>query len=104
MPRFAANISLLYPEYRALDRIAAAARDGFAAIEVQLPYTVACRRVPPCALDDARTRLVLMNAPVGDLAGGDGAARRCRAMNGSSMRRSSARSTTRAPSVAPAFM
>ena len=29
MPRFAANISTLYPEHPLLDRIAAAARDGF---------------------------------------------------------------------------
>ncbi len=41
MPRFAANISTLYPEHPLLDRVGAAARDGFAAVEVQSPYAVA---------------------------------------------------------------
>ncbi|MFO0207635.1 MAG: hydroxypyruvate isomerase, partial [Betaproteobacteria bacterium] len=38
MPRFAANLSMLYPEHALVDRVAAAARDGFAAVEVQGPY------------------------------------------------------------------
>ena len=29
MPRFAANLSMLYPEHAFLDRFAAAAADGF---------------------------------------------------------------------------
>ncbi|MCX8113885.1 MAG: TIM barrel protein, partial [Burkholderiaceae bacterium] len=65
MPRFAANLSTLYPEHPLADRAAAAARDGFAAVEVQSPYAVDAadfRR----ALDDARVQLVLMNAPQGD--------------------------------------
>ena len=33
MPRFAANLSLLYQEYAFLDRFAAAAADGFVAVE-----------------------------------------------------------------------
>ena len=70
MPRFAANISLLYPEHGLLDRIGAAARDGFAAVEVQSPYAVEAGEFLR-ALQDARTRLVLMNAPVGDFAGGE---------------------------------
>ena len=70
MPRFAANISLLYPEHELLDRIGAAARDGFAAVEVQGPYAVEAGEFLR-ALQDARTRLVLMNAPVGDFAGGE---------------------------------
>ena len=103
MPRFAANISLLYPEHALLDRIGAAARDGFAAVEVQGPYAVDADEFRR-ALQDARTRLVLMNAPVGDFAGGERGSRRCRAVNRSSTRRSSARWTTPAPSVPPAFM
>lgn len=70
MPRFAANISLLYPEYPLLERIGAAARDGFAAIEVQSPYAADAadfRR----ALDEARVALALINAPVGDFTGGE---------------------------------
>ncbi|HTN49284.1 MAG TPA: TIM barrel protein [Burkholderiaceae bacterium] len=71
MPRFAANISLMYPEYPLIERIGAAARDGFAAVEVQFPYEVESadfRR----ALDAAHVRLVLINAPVGQAATGRG--------------------------------
>jgi hydroxypyruvate isomerase len=70
MPRFAANISLMYPEHAMLDRIAAAARDGFAAVEVQFPYAVAAEEFRR-ALADARVALVLLNAPVAEFAGGD---------------------------------
>lgn len=62
MPRFAANISLLYPELPLLERIAAAARDGFAAVEVQFPYAVAPEEFRR-ALDDARVQAVLLNTP-----------------------------------------
>lgn len=33
MPRFAANLSMLYPELDFLDRFEAAAKDGFQAVE-----------------------------------------------------------------------
>lgn len=33
MPKFAANLSMLYPELDFLDRFAAAARDGFALLD-----------------------------------------------------------------------
>jgi hydroxypyruvate isomerase len=71
MPRFAANISLLYPEHPLIDRIAAAARDGFAAVEVQFPYEVDAAEFRR-ALDDARTQLVLLNVPVAEGAGARG--------------------------------
>lgn len=70
MPRFAANISTLYPEHPLIDRIGAAARDGFAAVEVQAPYAVEAAEFRR-ALDAARVQLVLMNAPGGDAAAGD---------------------------------
>ena len=38
MPRFAANLSLLYPELPFLDRFEAATSDGFRAVECQFPY------------------------------------------------------------------
>ena len=38
MPRFAANLSMLYPEHDFLDRFAAAAADGFEAVEYLFPY------------------------------------------------------------------
>ena len=41
MPQFAANLTLMYPELPFLDRFAAAARDGFQAVELQFPYAFA---------------------------------------------------------------
>lgn len=70
MPRFAANISLLYPEHALLERVDAAARDGFAAVEVQSPYAVDAAEFRR-ALDASKAALVLINAPVGDFAGGE---------------------------------
>lgn len=64
MPRFAANISLMYTEWPFVDRFAAAADDGFEAVECQFPYevpaeTLARRR------EAAGVELVLLNAPPG---------------------------------------
>jgi hydroxypyruvate isomerase len=70
MPRFAANISLLYPEHALVERIDAAARDGFAAVEVQFPYGVEAAEFRR-ATDSAHVRLVLVNAPVGEAGGGE---------------------------------
>ena len=41
MPRFAANLSMLYNEHAFLDRFAAAAADGFSAVEFLFPYAFA---------------------------------------------------------------
>ncbi len=38
MPRFSANISLLFTELDPLDRVAAARDAGFEGIEIQFPY------------------------------------------------------------------
>ena len=38
MPRFAANLTMMYQEHSFLDRFAAAARDGFTAVEYLFPY------------------------------------------------------------------
>jgi len=38
MPRFAAHLTMLYQEHSFLDRFAAAARDGFAAVDYMFPY------------------------------------------------------------------
>ena len=65
MPRFAANISMLYPEHALLERIGAAASDGFAAVEVQAPYAATADEFAR-SLRDARLELVLMNAPAGN--------------------------------------
>ena len=70
MPRFAANLSFLYTELPFLDRFAAAAHDGFAAVEFGFGYDFAAKEI--AALLNAHGLMqVLINAPPGDLAKGD---------------------------------
>ena len=64
MPRFAANLSFLYLEHAFLDRFAAAARDGFTAVEVQSPYEHAAAEVA-ARLAANGLQQVLINAPLG---------------------------------------
>ncbi len=70
MPRFAANLSLLFAERPLLERPAAAARAGFAAVEVQFPYEASADDWR-AALREAGVPLVLHNLPAGDWAGGE---------------------------------
>lgn len=70
MPRFCANISLLYPELPFPDRIAAAARSGFSAIELQFPYEYEAGMLAE-RLRDANVELVLHNLPPGNAAKGE---------------------------------
>lgn len=62
MPRFAANLSLLYTELPFLDRFEAAARDGFEAVEVLFPYAFAPRELA-ARLKAHGLQQVLFNAP-----------------------------------------
>ena len=64
MPQFAANLTLMYSELPFLDRFAAAARDGFAAVEFQFPYAWAPGDIA-ARLQDHGLQLVLFNAPAG---------------------------------------
>ncbi|MBA3056845.1 MAG: hydroxypyruvate isomerase family protein [Gammaproteobacteria bacterium] len=70
MPRFAANLSFLYPELPFLARFEAAARDGFQAVEFLFPYAWPQRELAERLKDNALQQ-VLFNAPP---AGGDLAA------------------------------
>ncbi|HEX6018220.1 MAG TPA: TIM barrel protein, partial [Burkholderiaceae bacterium] len=65
MPRFAANLSMLYPEHAFLDRFAAAAADDFEAVEFLFPYA---HEAPQLAarLADHGLQQVLFNGPPGD--------------------------------------
>ena len=65
MPRFAANLSMLYNEHAFLDRFAAAAADGFEAVESLFPYAF---EAPALAaqLKVHGLQQVLFNAPPGD--------------------------------------
>ncbi|MGE4241569.1 2-oxo-tetronate isomerase [Ramlibacter sp.] len=67
MPRFAANLSLMYPEREFLDRFEAAARDGFEAVEFLFPYEYAPNELA-ARLRANGLQQVLFNAPPGDAA------------------------------------
>lgn len=70
MPRFAANLTMMYAEYAFADRIAAAARDGFVAAECLFPYDLPAHDLKS-RLDGNGVELVLFNAPPGDWAAGE---------------------------------
>ena len=70
MPKFAANLSMMYNELDFLDRFSAAAKDGFKGIEFLFPYSH--------LVGDIRSRLdqhgltqALFNCPPGDWAAGE---------------------------------
>src|ERR1051326_3873480 len=70
MPRFAANLSMMFQEIGFLDRFDAAARAGFKAVEFLFPY-----EHPPEAiaerLEKNRLTLALFNTVAGEWAGGE---------------------------------
>jgi hydroxypyruvate isomerase len=70
MPKFAANLSMLYTERPFIERFAAAAADGFRAVEYVSPYEEAPEVI---AAELARNDLqqVLFNLPPGDWAAGE---------------------------------
>ncbi len=70
MPRFSANVSLLFTEVPFLDRFAAAAEVGFRGVEYQFPYHVDSNEVAD-RIAMAGVTLTVMNAPPGDYAAGE---------------------------------
>lgn len=70
MPRFAANLSMMYTEHAFLDRFAAAAADGFTAVEYLFPYEYPAPQLR-ALLDDNCLQQALFNAPPGDFAAGE---------------------------------
>ena len=70
MPRFAANLTMMYPEHAFLERFEAAARDGFKAVEFLFPYEHAAAEIRS-RLDAHGLELALFNAPPGDWAKGE---------------------------------
>jgi len=70
MPRFAANLSMLYPQHDFLDRFAAAAADGFAAVEYLFPYDYSAQELKQRLSDNGLVQ-ALFNAPPGDWAAGE---------------------------------
>jgi 2-dehydrotetronate isomerase len=70
MPRFSANLSFLYTELPFLERFAAAARDGFRAVEFAFAYEFRAKEIS-ARLAAGRLAQVLINAPPGNLAAGE---------------------------------
>jgi hydroxypyruvate isomerase len=70
MPQFAANLSMMYTEHDFLDRFAAAAEDGFRAVEFLFPYAYRAAELRAC-LDAHGLEQVLFNAPPGDWEAGE---------------------------------
>ncbi len=70
MPRFAANLSMLFTEAPLLDRFERAARAGFAAVEIQFPYELPADDLQQ-ALFRNKLGLVLFNLPAGNWAAGE---------------------------------
>lgn len=70
MPRFAANLSMLFTEVPLADRFERAARAGFQTVELQFPY-----ELPAAVLREKlvsnRLAMCLHNLPAGDWARGD---------------------------------
>lgn len=66
MPRFAANLSMLYPELAFLDRFEAAAQDGFEAVEFLFPYEYPAQEIA-ARLRAHGLQQVLFNMPPGGL-------------------------------------
>ncbi|MER8473610.1 hydroxypyruvate isomerase [Mesorhizobium sp. M1328] len=70
MPRFSANLSMLFPEHNFLDRFDAAARAGFKGVEYIGPYDHAPDVVAARLKKNGLTQ-VLFNLPAGDWAKGE---------------------------------
>ena len=70
MPRFAANLSMLYPEHDFLDRFKAAADDGFRAVEFLFPYAYLASDLARRLADNGLAQ-VLFNMPPGDWGKGE---------------------------------
>jgi hydroxypyruvate isomerase len=70
MPKFAANLSMMYTEAPFLDRFSLAAAAGFEAVEFLFPYAHEAEQIAE-RLRRHQLQLVLFNLPAGDWTGGD---------------------------------
>ena len=66
MPKFAANLSMMYPDLPFLDRFDAASKDGFKAVEFLLPYAWDAGEIA-IRLKSNGLQQVLFNMPPGGL-------------------------------------
>ena len=70
MPKFAANLSMLFTEVPFLDRFERAAANGFTAVEFLFPYAWPAAEIKS-RLDENKLKLVLHNLPPGNWDGGE---------------------------------
>jgi hydroxypyruvate isomerase len=70
MPKFAANLTMMYAEHAFLDRFAAAAKDGFKAVEFLFPYDFSASDIKRRLSDNGLTQ-ALFNAPPRDWVAGE---------------------------------
>jgi 2-dehydrotetronate isomerase len=70
MPRFAANLTMMFTELPFLDRFAAAATAGFEAVEFLFPYEFPAGEIATRLKDHGLTQ-ALFNLPPGDWAAGE---------------------------------
>jgi hydroxypyruvate isomerase len=70
MPKFAANLTMLFTERPFLDRFEAAAKAGFSAVEFLFPYAYPADEIK-ARLRQHDLRLVLHNLPAGDWDAGE---------------------------------
>ncbi|NCX40994.1 MAG: hydroxypyruvate isomerase, partial [Burkholderiaceae bacterium] len=70
MPKFAANLSMLFNEVPFMERFDKAAACGFKAVEFLYPYAYAASEIK-AKLDHNQLKLVLHNIPAGDWDGGE---------------------------------
>ncbi|RDE24708.1 hydroxypyruvate isomerase [Motiliproteus coralliicola] len=70
MPKFCANLSLLFTEHPLEQRFQAAADAGFDAVEIQFPYSLSAAELQQ-QLHSAKQQLVLINLPAGDWQAGE---------------------------------
>lgn len=101
MPKFAANLSMMFTEVPFLDRFTAAAEQGFSAVEFLFPYEHPAELLAE-KLREHGLQQVLFNTAPGDVAAGEWGWRRCRAASKMRALISIARWPTPSPFPAPA--
>ena len=70
MNYFAANLTMMYPEFDLPDRFTEESRDGFTAVELLQPYGESIDDLGAW-LDNSRLQMILLNTPMGDVANGE---------------------------------
>ena len=69
MPRFSANISVMFEEYDFLDRFQIAKECGFNAVEIQFPYEIPANKLV-ATKQNVGVDIILINVGAGDLTSG----------------------------------